>query len=47
MLLGGYGEKERELHPTRMSGSLWKGGRMCMFVCAMSHRYIYTGVMLC
>ena len=41
MLLGGDGEEERELHPTRMRGGpLWKGGCMCMFACAMSHGYV-------
>ena len=41
MLLGGNGEEEREHHPTRMrSGPLWKGGCMCMFVCAISHGYV-------
>ena len=37
MLLGGDEEEEREHHPTRMrSGPLWKGGSMCIFMCAMS-----------
>ena len=35
MLLGGDGEEEREHHPR--GGSLWKGGCLCVFVCAMSH----------
>ena len=39
MLLGGDGEEERELHPTKMSGPLWKGGCIFMLVCAMSHGY--------
>ena len=44
MVLHGHGEEEMEHHLTRMRcGPLWKGGFMCMFVCAMSHRYVPKG----
>ena len=42
MLLGGDVEEEREHHASHQDkGWLWNGE--CMFLCAMSHRYVAEG----